>query len=405
MMILTRLALGAALLTVAGAAFADAESARRAFFDPEGRAQKYQTAEQIFPTRRVHAGADVLALPRIELPDGFDIRYEFEGKSYGIEDFNRRTNSNALLILKGGRIVHESYRNGALPTTRFISFSTGKSFTSTLVGIALERGLIDSLDDPLEKYLPSLIGSAYEGVTIKNALQMLSGVAWDEEAYDWSDTSKPLVRDWNGAYVEQRYRMVEGANSLPRAHAPGEKFNYSTMESSILGWLVETVSRQRLAEFMEQQLWRPAGMEFDAAWVLDGPESIGREMGGGGLLATLRDFGRFGLMMARGGSANGRQIVSPEWVRAATHPNSDATGYGHLYPEYPLGYGYQWWLLDDDRFEAQGVYGQLIFVAPREDVVIVKLSYWPDAWVTAHELESYAFFGAAIEAVRSLGGE
>ncbi len=328
-----------------------------------------------------------------------DLRYQWQGKTYSVADFNRRTRSNALLILKHGAIVHESYFNGALPSTRFISFSTGKSVTSTLVGIALAKGLIASLDDPLTRYLPALVGSAYDGVTIRQTLEMASGVAWDEESYDWSDTSKPLVRNWLGAYVEQRYRLVEGANALPRAHPPGEHFNYSTMDASILGWLVENASRQRLAEFMEDNLWRPAGMEFDAAWVLDGPESVGREMAGGGLLATLRDFGRFGLMMARGGEADGRRVVPEAWVKEATRPASKAVGYGKLYPDYPLGYGYQWWLLPNGRFEAQGVYGQIIYAAPADDVVIVKLSYWPEAWVPDMEKESYAFFDAVVEAL------
>lgn len=376
------------------------EDARRDFFGPDHRADKYQRAEQIFPTRMVHAGRDVWQLPASERPLPEDFRYEWQGATYGVEAFNQRTNSNALLVLKNGTIAHESYLNGALPSTRFISFSTGKSFTSTLVGVALAKGLIDSLDDPLTRYLPALTGSAYDGVSIRQALQMTSGVKWDEESYDWSDTSKALVRNWLGSYVEQRYRMVEGANELPRAHPPGEHFNYNTMESSILGWLVENVCRQRLAAFMENNLWRPAGMEFDAAWILDGPEDVGREMAGGGLLATLRDFGRFGLLMARGGEAHGQRIVPNEWVQAATRPGSDAVAYGKLYPDYPLGYGYQWWLLPNGRFEAQGVYGQLIYVAPADDVVIVKLSYWPEAWVPALEMESYAFFDAVIEALR-----
>ncbi len=384
---------------LAGLSAAGNEAARLEFFEPADRAQKYQRAEQFFPVRMVRAGPRTWLLPPADQRLPADFGYEWDGQSYTLEEFNLRTASNALLILKDGAIVHESYHNGALPSTRFMSFSTGKSVTSTLVGIALAEGLIENLDDPLTGYLPALIGSAYDGVSIRDALQMLSGVEWDEEEYDWSDTSTALVRNWRGAYVEQRYRLVEGANELPRARPPGTDFNYSTMETSILGWLVETVSRQRLATFMEDRLWRPAGMEFDAAWVLDGPEAVGREMSGGGLLATLRDFGRFGLLMAGGGSADGRRIVPEGWVREATAPGRTPVGYGNLYPDYPLGYGYQWWLLDSGRFEAQGVYGQLIYVAPEADVVIVKLSHWPEAWVPALEMESYAFFDAVIEAL------
>jgi CubicO group peptidase (beta-lactamase class C family) len=122
-------------------------------------------------------------------------------------------------------------------------------------------------------------------------------------------------------------------------------------------------------------------------------------MAGGGLCAALRDFGRFGLMMANGGIANGRQIVSRDWVTAATTPDRAAIQFGNLYEDYPLGYGYQWWLFDNGHFEAQGVYGQFIYVAPEEGVVIVKLSAWPDAWVDELEFEGYAFFAAVIDAL------
>ena len=376
------------------------EAERRAFFEPENRALKFQSADAIFPARTVRAGRQVWKLGKSSKARAFDPRYEFGEAEYGIDDFNERTKSNALLILKDGEIVYERYLNGSKPSTRFVSFSTAKSFTSTMVGIALEQGRVGSVDDALTEYLPALSGSAYGGVTIRDALQMVSGVEWDELVYDFSDESKPLVQLWNASYVEHRYRFVEGANTLGRLHPPGQYFNYNTLETSLLGWVVENAARQRYARYFEEQFWQPAGMEFDAAWILDGTEDFGREMTGGGLLAALRDFGRFGLMMANGGRANGKQIVSPEWVKAATTPDRDAIRYGELYEGYPLGYGYQWWLFDNGRFEAQGIFGQLVYVAPEENVVIVKLSHWPDAWVEDMEYESYVFFQAVIEALR-----
>ena len=388
-----------ALLLLPLAALA-AEADRRAFFEPHDRAQKFQSAETIFPVRRVSASREVWELPKSSKATGFAPRYEFGGVEYGIDDFHARTKSNALLILKDGQIVYEKYLNGSSPETRFISFSMAKSFTSTLLGIAVEQGRIGSVDDSLTRYLPALTGSSYDGVTIRDALQMVSGVEWDELTYDWTDDSKPLVRMWNHAYVEQRYRFVEGANTLRRAHPPGQHYNYNTLETSLLGWAVENAATRRYAEYFEEQLWQPAGMEFDAAWILDGPENLGREMTGGGLLASLRDYGRFGQMMANAGRANGRQLVSADWVKSATSPDRDAIGYGKLYDGYPLGYGYQWWLFDNGRFEAQGVYGQLIYVVPAENVVVVKLSYWPEAWVDEMEYESYALFDAVIEALR-----
>jgi CubicO group peptidase (beta-lactamase class C family) len=252
----------------------------------------------------------------------------------------------------------------------------------------------------LVKYLPSLTGSAYDGVSIRDALQMSSGVEWNEQSYAFSDLSLPLNQGWEYSIVQHRYRFVEGANELPRAYPPGEKFNYNTLESCILGWLLENATRMRMTQYFEQRLWQPAGMEFRASWIIDGPESIGREMAGGMLAAALRDYGRYGLMMLNGGKSGGKQIVSADWVSAATTADRDAVDYGNLYEGYSFGYGYQWWLFPNGRFEAQGIYGQFVYVAPQDDVVIVKLSYWPEPWVDEMELESYAFFDAVLAALR-----
>jgi len=387
------------LLFIVPTALAQDERTRRAFIDLADRKYKMQQADQTFPGRRMSASKNPLPLPSAGLPNDFDIQYEWEGEIYGIDDFNERTHSNALLILKNGAVVTEIYLNGSDPTTKFISWSTAKSFTSTMVGLAIEDGYIKSVEDDLTDYLPSLLGSAYEGVSIKHALKMASGVGWDESSYNFNDLSKPLANHWENSIIQHRYRFIEGANSLARETEPGLIFNYSTMESSILGWLVENATAKRLANYMEEQLWHRAGMEFDAVWLLDGPSDIGREMAGGMLAASLRDFGRYGLLMLNKGKSGELQVISENWVQEATNPDSDAVDYGALYDGYPLGYGYQWWLFPDGRFEAQGLFGQLIYIAPDQDVVIVKLSAWPEGVVDEMEFESYAFFEAAISAL------
>jgi CubicO group peptidase (beta-lactamase class C family) len=377
----------------------DEEALRRDFVSPENRAEKFRQSEAYFPHRVAMPGDKVLQLPKSKLADDFEVHYAWEGQWHSIDDFNERTGTNALLILKDGKIVKEIYRNGATPESRFISWSIGKSIISTLVGMAIEDGYIDDVNDLLTKYIPELIGSAYDGVTIRNALQMTSGVEWDEATYSFSDLSKPLNRGWEYSIIKHQQRFVDGANELPRANVPGKKFNYSTMDSSILGWLVEKATQQRVTNYLEKRLWQPAGMEFKASWVIDGPEDIGREMGGGMLAASLRDFGRFGLMMSNRGKLNGVQHVSKKWVRAATTPDRKVGGYGKIYEGYPLGYGYQWWLFPSGKFEAQGIYGQFIYVAPKDDVVIIKLSYWPQPWIVPLEIEAYAFFNAVIDAL------
>ena len=378
------------------------EDKRRSFVEPENRASKFQHPADLFPSRTAQPSDNPLPLPDAVLPDGFEIRYEFDGKEYGVDEFNERTKSNALLVLKDGKIVHEIYRNGSGPETRFISFSTGKSFTSTLVGLAVEAGYIESVDEPLTNYLPALIGSAYDGVSIKDALQMASGVEWDESGYDFGNLSNPFAKNYEYSLIQQRYRFVEGANELPRVHEPGSHFNYNTLETCLLGWLVETATARRMTAWMEERLWQPAGMEFSAHWLLDGPEDIGRELAGGLLAAALRDYGRYGLLMSNMGKVRGEQLISSEWVKAATTADRAAVQHGSLYEGYPLGYGYQWWLFPNGRYEGQGVYGQFVFVAPEEDVVIIKLSHWPDAWVDEMEMETYTFFEATIEALRGL---
>ena len=386
--------------TLSIAADSPAEALRRDFVMPDNRAAKFRQPDAYFPHRVAMPGDIVMQLPAAAINGSFDVTYEWEGNTYSIEEFNERTRTNALLILKDGKIVSQIYRNGSVPESRFISWSTGKSFVSTLVGTAIEDGYIDDVNDQLTKYLPSLTGSAYDGVSIRDALQMSSGVAWDEESYSFSDLSKPLNRGWEYSILKHQYRFVEGANELPRAHPPGEKYNYNTMETCILGWLVETATKQRMMSYLEKRLWQPAGMEFQASWIIDGPEDIGREMAGGMLAAALLDYGRYGLMMSRSGQSNNTQIVSGEWVREATTADRAAVNYGNLYEGYDLGYGYQWWLFPNGRFEAQGIYGQFVYVAPQDDVVIVKLSYWPEPWVDDMEFESYAFFDAVIAALK-----
>lgn len=323
--------------TLSIAADSPAEALRRDFVMPDNRASKFRQPDAYFPHRVAMPGDNVMQLPDAAINGSIDVTYEWEGSTYSIEEFNERTRTNALLILKDGKIVSEIYRNGSVPESRFISWSTGKSFVSTLLGMAIEDGYIDDVNDQLTKYLPSLTGSAYDGVTIRDALQMSSGVAWDEESYSFSDLSKPLNRGWEYSILKHQYRFVEGANELPRAHPPGEKYNYNTMETCILGWLVETATKQRMMSYLEKRLWQPAGMEFQASWIIDGPEDIGREMAGGMLAAALRDYGRYGLMMSRNGQSNNTQIVSAKWVGEATTADLAAVDYGNLYEGYDLG--------------------------------------------------------------------
>jgi CubicO group peptidase (beta-lactamase class C family) len=356
------------------------------------RSFRIENPEAGFPRRLVRPGTNVW---RLEKASGktFSPRYTWNGRTNSIEDFCKRTFTRAMLVLKDGRIVYEAYFAETSAQTRFVSFSMAKSITSTLVGMAIEDGFIGNVGEPLTQYLPALKGSAFDGVTIKDALQMLSGVP-----FEWN--VEPDAKIDREAVTEQRYRLAEGASLLKRKVPPGSKFIYSNMNTEVLGWLTENATRKRLATYLEERIWKPAGMEFDAVWLLDGPPEIGRELAAGLFCATLRDYGRFGLLMMNDGQLNGRRLISPGWIRSATKPDRPPIQYGRLFEGYPLGYGYHWWVHDNGSFQAEGVYGQYIYVSPKDRVVIVKVSQWPEPEMEEPANESYEFFKAAVEALK-----
>ncbi len=377
----------------------DAFAGRRAFRDPADVARKLQSAQTVFPFRVVHHGDDLWKLPAAEAASAFAPVYAWKGRTYGLGEFNERTHTSAMLILKDGKIVHETYLAGASPETLFFGYSLSKSFTSTLVGMALEDGSLGSLDERLSHYLPTLACGAYEGVTIRDALQMLSGVEFMPGHFSWTDESIPAARVYQSSLVNQRYRYIEGANSLKRAYPIRSKFSYCDMDAALLGGVLENATRQRLATYMEERLWKPAGMEADAVWILDGPPEIGREVAALSFAATLRDYGRFGLLALQRGNVRGKQLVSPDWFQSATTPGRRAVEFGQLSENYPLGYGYYWWLLPNGAFTGQGAFGHFIYVVPQANVVIVKHSHWPKEWDDELEMEMYSFCDGVVRAL------
>jgi CubicO group peptidase (beta-lactamase class C family) len=355
---------------------------RRAMLEAEANALTFHSMEQLFTTRTVARSGPVWSIPRADR--ALEFSYEYQGRRYTPEQFLDRTYTNALLVIKDGRIVHENYRNNTREYTRFIAWSMTKSITSILIGCALQEGRIRSLDDPVTNYLPELKGGGYDGVSIRHILQMRSGVDY-EERYDFANPGT-AARNHELSLVQNVTRFADAARTIPRAHRPGETWQYKTLDTGVLGWLLERVSGgSSVAAYTAQRLWEPLGAEADAFYIMDGPPGVGREFSGAGLNATLRDFARIGLMMLDGGVANGRRIVSAEWVRESTRPTG---GPGP-------GYGYQWWVYPNGRaYQALGLQGQHIYVDPDTRTVIVKLSYAPPDGMEAEEAESAAFFAA-----------
>jgi hypothetical protein len=386
---LTAMSLAAAALAGASAAQpTDAQiTLRQRLTDPDVNMLTFRSIGEMFETTSVQAGDGVWELPRAEAP--LDFSYEFGGETIPAADFGDRTYTNALLILKDGAIVHERYYNFSDAETHFLSMSTAKSLTSTLIGMAVADGLIGSVDDLVTDYVPELRDSGYAGVSIREALMMRSGVDWNER-YDFENQT-PMAMLHHGAIVENRYRFSDAALELERSRTPGETFNYSTVETAVLGRVLEGATGMPLPQYMSERWWKPAGMEADGFWLADGPPGVGKAVSGMGFNAVLRDFGRIGQMMLNGGEANGRQLLPPEWVEQATVP---APGNEPVAEGASQGYQYQWWTLTgSDAYMAVGLQGQFIYVDPATDTVVVKLSYFPPAEQRA-SAESEAFFRA-----------
>jgi CubicO group peptidase (beta-lactamase class C family) len=372
---------------------------------PENQAATFRNQDQVWPVRVIRRGDAVRPLPPHARALA-DLTFEVGDVSLSLSDFMARRRTAGLLILKDGEIALERYGMGNGPESRWASFATAMSMTSTLAGAALHDGAIGSLDDRCDLYLPRLLGSPYEGVTVRNVMRMCSGVAWSEENQPdgRSDDSRRLGR----AMVSRRPGSVlDLLCARPQAQPQGIVFNYSTGESCLLGALVVAATGRPLADYCGEKIWRPAGMEADGYWQLESDDGL--ELGGLGVSARLRDFGRFGQLMLEDGEAfSGRRVLPPGWRDLAGQPDSAPTGFGRLMPGSPAGYGYHWWAVpplpggvNNGAFSARGAFGQFIFVNPTEQVVIAIQSAWRQPQDSDAEAEIVAMIRAAVGALRT----
>ena len=400
------------LLLAAGAAL----GAGRAFAQPSeaiadnplattaaNQAATFRNQDLARPVRAIRAGRRPRSLPP-HARSLAGLTFKSGDRTVGVDDYMTHRRTAGLLVLKKGEVALERYGLGNGPESRWTSFSTAKSMTSTLAGAALHDGAIRSLDDTVARYLPRMAGTAYQDVTVRNLLRMASGVAWTE---DYDPTGKSDIAALGAALATRRPGAVlDLMASRPRAAPQGSVFNYSTGESCLLGAVVSAATGRPLADYYAEKVWGPAGMEADGYWQLESPGGL--DLGGMGVSARLRDFGRFGQFILEDGEAGGQRLLPQGWRDLAGQPDAESTGFGKLEKGYPLGYGYQWWVLPrkagsahDGAFTAQGIFGQFVYVNPREQVVAVVWSAWRSAWQTDSEFETYDLLAGAVEALRA----
>ena len=268
---------------------------------PDIQVNTFRNIDRLFPTRTVKAGGKPYPLEVSDHPlENF--HFMSRGKPYDLYDFLSLNRVSGILVVKDGKIAFEKYFLGNSRKTRWMSMSVVKSITATLVGMAIKDGYIKGLDDPLTDYLPQFKGTAYDGVSVRNLLQMASGTDWNETYTDPSSDRRAMLE----AQIAQKpggiLKLMAG---LGRAAAPGTRWNYSTGETQVVGALVAAATGRHVADYLSEKIWRPFGMETDASWWLESPDGL--EIGGSGLSATLRDYARFGLFMLHG---------APEHIRS-----------------------------------------------------------------------------------------
>jgi len=381
-------------LLATGIAAQEGVNARQVFdgaMRPDVEVKTFEHSDELFPVREVKRGDKVKSLLTAKMQLG-NVQFTAGGKHYDLYDYLALNRVAGLLILKNGEVKLEDYELGTGPETRWPSFSMAKSVVSTLIGAALEDGSIQSLDDPVAKYVPALRGGVYEGVTVRNVMQMASGVKWNETYTDPKSDRRRLL---DIQLQERPGTILPFMSGLTRAGAPGTIWNYNTGETFVAGAVVEGATRKPLATYLSEKIWSRWGMEEDARWWLESPDGMG--CGGSGLAATLRDYARFGLLVMNDGEIGGTRLVPAGWF--------DEAGSAKEIGGKTVQYGYLWWTYPKDdpanegAFEAIGIFGQHMYINRREKLVIVVLSARPKPTGTT-VVDDTAFFDAVEEALK-----
>ena len=344
----------------------------------------FQNIRTCVPTEEIACGETALQW-EIALQDLTKVDFtSFGGTLMNVADFLDGY-IDGFLVAHRGHIIHESYHNGMTRQTLHLAMSVSKSITSTIAGILIEQEKIDPAE-LVTTYVPELSTTGWEGATLQQVLDMTTGVSFEED-YDDPDCDiarlevaaawKPRPEgidtlDW----PDTTWDLIMTLKECDAVH--GERFHYRSIETDLLGILISRVAGQTLAQAISENLWRPMGAETTANITVDWQ---GTALADGGISATLRDFARFGQTLLDDGRAGNRQVIPKAWIddiRSGDHGRFDNKSREFM----PNGlYRNMFWIRDETQptHMSLGIYGQFIYVAPEQDLVVVCLSTWPDA--------------------------
>ena len=364
------------------------------------RQSSYEDYLHTFPLRTLTASPEPRAFP--ESPDVDHVSEVFEA-AFGVDDldtFLADTDTQAFIVIKGDTVLYEGYFNETTRDTMLTSFSVAKSVVSILVGIAIDEGFVDSVEDPITAYLPELLerDRRFGAITIKDLLLMSSGLEYQELRWFLFNGDDPLTT----YHPDQRDLALRNTNIVD---APGQHFSYNKYHPQLLGIMLERATGMSVSDYTQTRLWDPLGMEYDGAWALDSNGS-GFEKMEAGLNARAVDFAKLGRLLLAGGRVNGVQLVSRNWIEESTSLNRGTHNAGYyassfgpfVYDDGSGYYAYMWYgrLRDGEPADiaAEGDHGQIVYVSPSNDVIVVRngtgFGISLDEWTTA-------FFAAASE--------
>ena len=367
---------------------------------PPGNRRALQHIDEILAVAPVSRGSGpVLPLPSAPVDVSKLLVRCVDGAERSVDEILDRTFTDGFLVLHRGRVVCERYFGAMTEATRHFSQSVAKSISSTIAGILIGQGKLDA-SALLSDYVPALKNSGYAGATLSDVLNMRSGVRFTE---DYNDPTSDVglfdrASGWkprDNATGPRTIREFILTTRQVREH--GGAFEYRSLEIELAAWACEAVTGLKFPDLTSRLLWSRLGAESDASFTVD---SAGSAIADGGFSATLRDYGRFGLLFLNEGRVNGEQIVPRDWVMACRHAGTDHFRVaGHsLLTHYPkASYSNQWWVLDRDvgLITARGANGQLVYIDPVRELVAVKLSSWPVFLDDEMELQALR----AIEAI------
>ncbi len=297
----------------------------------------------------------------------------------------QETETDAFIVMHRGSVVFETYSGPMTPADPHILMSVSKSMLGLLAGVLVEKQVL-SVSDLASLHVPELIGTAFEGATVRNLLDMRAGVAFDE---DYEATSGPIVEyrkstNWNplapGETPSDLRSFLQTLSERDGAHEG--RFHYVSPNTDLLAWVLERASGQRYADLMSTHLWQPLGAEHSGYITVD---RFGAPRAAGGMCVTVRDLARVGQLLVQNGRRDGNQIVPSAWVEdIASQGSRDAWDQGSFaadFPGYPIRYRSKWYILEGKApvIFAIGIHGQHLFVDQKNEIVIAKMSSHPTA--------------------------